>query len=148
MAHKEMGGDLVQHEPNRELFGQGIATALSSISGGMPATGAIARTTVNVHAGARTRFAAIAHSLFLILVVLILGPLVALIPTAALAGVLLGTSIRIANPKNVKEALRSTNDFRLVYLLTAASVLLIDLIWGVIIGLVLDAVLKKIKSAR
>lgn len=148
MAHKEMGGDLVQHEPNRELFGQGIATALSSISGGMPATGAIARTTVNVHAGARTRFAAIAHSLFLILVVLILGPLVALIPTAALAGVLLGTSIRIANPNNVKEALRSTNDFRLVYLLTAASVLLIDLIWGVIIGLVLDAVLKKIKSAR
>lgn len=147
MAHKEIGGDLAHHEPNRELFGQGIATALSSISGGMPATGAIARTTVNVHAGARTRFAAITHSLFLVVVVFLLAPIVALIPTAALAGVLLGTSIRIANPVSVKEALRTTNDFRIVYLITAASVLAIDLIWGVLIGILLDRGLKLVKRA-
>lgn len=148
MAHKEIGGDLAHHEPNRELFGQGVATALSSISGGMPATGAIARTTVNVHAGARTRFAAITHSLFLVVVVLLLAPIVALIPTAALAGVLLGTSIRIANPVSVKEALRTTNDFRIVYLITAASVLAIDLIWGVLIGILLDRGLKLVKRVR
>lgn len=148
MAHKELGGELSHHEPNRELFGQGIATALSSLSGGMPATGAIARTTVNVHAGARTRFAAITHSLFLIVVVFLLAPIVALIPTAALAGVLLGTSFRIANPVSVREALRTTNDFRIVYLITAVSVLAIDLIWGVLIGIFFDRVMKLAKAAR
>lgn len=147
MAHKEIG-ELARHEPNRELFGQGLATTLSSISGGMPATGAIARTTVNVHAGARSRFAAVIHSLFLVVVVFLLAPIVALIPTAALAGVLLGTSIRIANPVSVKEALRTTNDFRVVYLITAASVLAIDLIWGVLIGILIDRGIKLIKTAR
>jgi SulP family sulfate permease len=147
MAHKEIG-EFAHHEPNRELFGQGLATTLSSISGGMPATGAIARTTVNVHAGARSRFAAVIHSLFLVVVVFLLAPIVALIPTAALAGVLLGTSIRIANPVSVKEALSTTNDFRVVYLITAASVLAIDLIWGVLIGILIDRGIKLTKTAR
>ena len=112
-----------KHEPNRELFGQGLATIASACFGGLPATGAIARTTVNVHAGAKSRLAAIIHSIFLLLVVFFLAPVVSVIPTAALAGVLLGTSLRIATPRSIREALTTTYDLRIVYIVTALSVL-------------------------
>jgi SulP family sulfate permease len=143
MAHKEIDHDQRKHDPNQELFGQGLATIASACAGGLPATGAIARTTVNVHAGARSRLAAIIHSLFLLIVVLFLAPIVAIIPTAALAGVLLGTSLRIATPRSIREALRTTNEVRIVYLATALSVVLIDLIWGTLVGLLLHFLLSK-----
>lgn len=142
-SHQE-GLDIQEkHQPNRELFGQGLATIASAAVGGMPATGAIARTSVNVHSGARTRFAAVAHSLFLLVVVLFLAPLVSLIPTAALAGVLLGTSLRIANPASFREAWQTTFEIKTVYLVTALSVLVIDLIWGIVIGILLNELLKR-----
>lgn len=132
-----------KHEPNKELFGQGLATIASACVGGLPATGAIARTTVNVHAGAKSRLAAIIHSIFLLLVVFFLAPVVSVIPTAALAGVLLGTSLRIATPRSIREALTTTYDLRIVYIVTALSVLAIDLIWGTFIGLGMHLALKK-----
>lgn len=76
------------------------------------------------------------------------SPLIAIIPTAALAGVLLGTSLRIANPKSVAEALRSTVQVRIVYFATAISVVAIDLIWGVLIGILIDRGIKLTKAAR
>src|SRR5665811_886370 len=81
--------------PDRELFGQGLANLVSPLFGGMPATGAIARTAVNVRAGARTRVSAVVHSVVLVAVVFFGGPLVAKIPLAALAGVLMVTAIRM-----------------------------------------------------
>ena len=66
--------DTGRHDPDRELFGQGLANLASPLFGGMPATGAIARTAVNVRAGARTRLSAIVHSLVLVLVVFLAGP--------------------------------------------------------------------------
>lgn len=143
MAHKVINHDQEPHNPKKELIGQGLATITSALAGGLPATGAIARTSVNVHSGARTRLSAIIHALFLLSVVLFLAPIVELIPTAALAGVLIGTSLRIANPRSVKEALQSTYQFRIVYLATAISVVLIDLIWGVLIGIILEWILSK-----
>lgn len=148
MAHQEIDHDRPKHQPNKELFGQGLATIASVFSGGLPATGAIARTSVNVHAGARTRLAAMVHSIFLLLVVLILAPIVSFIPTSVLAGVLLGTSLRIANPRSVKEALQTTSSQRWVYFATALAVLFIDLIWGVVIGLIIDYAAKKIERRR
>lgn len=148
MAHKEIDHDQRKHDPNQELFGQGLATIASACAGGLPATGAIARTTVNVHAGARSRLAAIIHSLFLLIVVLFLAPIVAIIPTAALAGVLLGTSLRIATPRSIREALRTTNEVRIVYLATALSVVLIDLIWGTLVGLLLHFLLSKRRARK
>lgn len=148
MAHKEIDHDQPRHDPNKELMGQGLATIASACVGGLPATGAIARTTVNVHAGARTRLASIIHSIFLLLVVLFLAPIVSVIPTAALAGVLLGTSLRIANPRSVREALQTTTDIRVVYLATAASVVFIDLVWGIIIGMILHLALDKRQKLR
>jgi len=126
-----------RYKPNRELVGQGLASLVASMVGGMPATGAIARTGVNIRSGAKSRFAAIVHSLFLIMVVLLLAPLISKIPTAALAGVLLGTSYRIASPGNLREALRTTRLDSTILLITAAVVLLVDLIWGIAIGTIL-----------
>ena len=143
LTHREIDHDQPRHQPNKELFGQGLATIASVSVGGLPATGAIARTSVNVHAGARTRLAAMIHSLFLLFVVLFLAPVISYIPTAVLAGVLLGTSLRIANPRSIREALQSTGPQRLVYCATALAVLFIDLIWGVIIGLAIHYIAQK-----
>ena len=143
LAHREIDHDQPRHQPNKELFGQGLATIASVSVGGLPATGAIARTSVNVHAGARTRLAAMVHSLFLLFVVLFFAPVISYIPTAVLAGVLLGTSLRIANPRSIREALQSTGPQRLVYCATALAVLFIDLIWGVVIGLAINYIAQK-----
>ena len=88
------------------------------------------------------------HAIFLLLVVLIFAPVVSIIPTSVLAGVLLGTSLRIANPTSVKEALQTTGSQRLVYAATALAVLFIDLIWGVVIGLTIDYASKQIQGLR
>jgi SulP family sulfate permease len=122
------------HAPNRELFGQGMASLASAFVGGMPATGAIARSGVNIHAGAQTRLAAAVHALALALLVFGLGSLVALVPTAVLAGVLLGTSWRIASPRSIAEAMRTTTLNKLTFIVTAIAVVGIDLIWGTVIG--------------
>jgi SulP family sulfate permease len=140
MAHEK------EHfEPNRELFGQGIATVAASVMGGMPATGAIARTSVNVRSHAKSRFAAIFHAIVLLLIALIAAPLVSAIPTAAIAGVLLGTSYRILNPVSIMESLRTTKIEAATLLATAICVLAIDLIWGMAIGIALHLILDRIK---
>jgi SulP family sulfate permease len=140
MAASRDKADPFHHQPNRELFGQGAATIASAIFGGMPATGAIARSGVNVHAGAKTRLASATHAVVLVVMVFALAPMVSLIPTAVLAGVLLGTSWRIANPRSIAEALRTTNLNKVTFLVTAVSVVTIDLIWGTVIGVVVHAV--------
>jgi SulP family sulfate permease len=122
-------------EPDQELLGQGFATAVASIFGGQPATGAIARTSVNVRSHAHTRFAAMVHSLVLLLIILLAAPIFTHIPSAAIAGVLIGTSIRILNPSNLKEMLRTTRGEIAVFLITALATISIDLIWGIAIGL-------------
>jgi SulP family sulfate permease len=133
--------DTGRHDPDRELFGQGVANLASPLFGGMPATGAIARTAVNVRAGARTRVSAIVHSLVLVLVVLFAGPLVARIPLAALAGVLMVTAVRMVEVHNVRSVLRSTRSDALVLGSTALATLAFDLIVAVEIGVVVAAFL-------
>ncbi|MTA72305.1 MAG: sodium-independent anion transporter [Actinobacteria bacterium] len=132
MAHEK-----VHFEPNRELFGQGIATVAASIFGGMPATGAIARTSVNVRSHAKSRLASIFHALVLLFIALVAAPLVSQIPTAVIAGLLLGTSYRILNPVSIMESLRTTKSEASVLIVTAFSTVAIDLIWGMAIGIAL-----------
>lgn len=130
-----------KYHPNRELFGQGIGTAVASLFGGLPATGAIARSSVNVRAHAQTRMAAILHAVVLLFVALVAAPWVSHIPAPAIAGVLLGTSYRILNPRSLKESLRTTKREAIVLVVTAVTTLAIDLIWGIGIGIVLYALL-------
>lgn len=136
-----------RYHPNRELFGQGVATAVSSVFGGLPATGAIARTSVNVRAGAKSRLAAVVHAATLLFAALIAAPWVSQIPAAAIAGVLIGTSYRILNPRSLKESLRTTKREAIVLLVTAVATLAIDLIWGIAIGIALYAALHRKRSS-
>lgn len=130
-------------EPNRELFGQGLATIAASIFGGMPATGAIARTSVNVRSHAKSRMASVFHAVVLLFIALIAAPMVSQIPTAVIAGLLLGTSYRILNPISIMESLRTTKSEATALVVTAISTVVIDLIWGMAIGIALHILLSR-----
>lgn len=137
-----------EHDPDRELFGQGVGNACSALFGGMPTTGAIARTAVNVRAGGRTRVAAITHSVVLILVVLFLASAVEVIPLAALAGVLMVTAVHMIEFGTVGRILRSTRSDAVVLLVTATATVAFDLVIAVEIGLVLASLLALRSVAR
>ncbi len=133
--------DVGRHDSDRELFGQGLANLVAPLFGGMPATGAIARTAVNVRAGARTRVSAAIHAAVLLTVVLFAGPVVSEIPLAALAGVLMVTATRMVERHNVMGVVRATRSDALVFGLTAVATVAFDLIVAVEMGLAVAAVL-------
>ncbi|GAA2273153.1 SulP family inorganic anion transporter [Nonomuraea roseoviolacea subsp. roseoviolacea] len=124
-----------RHDPDRELFGQGLANLAAPLFGGVPATGAIARTAVNVRSGAHSRLAALVHAAVLGLIVFAAAGVVAKIPLAALAGVLLATSVRMVEVGSVAAMLRSTRGDAVVLVLTALATLVLDLVQAVILGL-------------
>lgn len=136
-----MSHSAVKFQPDKELFGQGLATMAASLFGGQPATGAIARTSVNIRSGGKTKMAALIHALFLLVVVLLLSPIFASIPLPAIAGVLIGTSVRILNPHNIREQLRSTWQEVTTYVVTALVTIAVDLIWAIFIGIALHFLL-------
>jgi len=127
------------YHPDRELVGQGMASVASGLFGGMPATGAIARTAVNVRSGARTRLAAIVHSLVLLAVVYLATGPVSAIPLSALAGVLMVTSFRMVSLHTARRILRSTRSDALTFVLTALVTITFDLIEAVQIGVLVAA---------
>ncbi len=127
------------YDPNRELVGQGLASVASGLFGGMPATGAIARTAVNVRSGARTRVAAIVHSVVLLAVVYLVSRLVGTIPLAALSAVLMVTACRMIAPQTVMRILRSTRSDAVTFLLTVTVTVCFDLIEAVEIGIAATA---------
>ena len=127
------------YDPDRELVGQGLASVASGVFGGMPATGAIARTAVNVRSGAKTRLAAIVHSLVLLAVVYLATGPVSTIPLAALSGVLMVTSFRMISATTIRKILHSTRSDALIFVLTAAVTVCFDLIEAVEIGIVVAA---------
>lgn len=127
--------DTGAYDADRELVGQGLASLAAGLFGGMPATGAIARTAVNVRAGARTRLASVTHALLLLLITLVGASVVAHIPLAALAGVLMVTACRMVAPSTVRVVLRSTRSDAVVFCVTAVITVSVDLIYAVLIGL-------------
>lgn len=106
----------------------------------MPATGAIARTAVNVRSGGRSRLAAIGHAVVLLVVVLAASGPVATIPLAALAGVLMVTAVRMVHAGTVRAILRSTRSDALAFVLTAVITVSFDLIVAVVIGVILAGI--------
>ena len=126
-------------DADRELVGQGLASIASGFFGGMPATGAIARTAVNVRSGARTRVSAIVHSLALLAVVYLAANIVGVIPLAALSGVLMVTAARMISPTIIKRVLHSTRSDAVVFVVTAIITVSFDLIIAVGIGIAVAA---------
>ena len=131
--------DTGPYDADRELVGQGLASVAAGMFGGMPATGAIARTAVSIRAGARTRVAAIVHALLLLAIMLVGASVVSHIPLAALAGVLMVTSCRMVAPAIVRTVMGSTRADAVVFVITAIVTVSVDLIYAVLIGLLAAA---------
>ncbi|QZT37404.1 sulfate permease [Halosquirtibacter xylanolyticus] len=129
------------HRSNTELIGQGIANIITPFFGGIPATGAIARTATNVKNGGRTPIAGIAHAFTLLLIMLFFGPWVKWIPMSSLAGILIVVSYNMSEWRSFKGIL-STSFFDIVVLLaTFFLTVLVDLTVAIEVGMVLAALL-------
>ncbi|WP_380169013.1 SulP family inorganic anion transporter [Jannaschia sp. R86511] len=140
--------DRPPHDPDRELFGQGLANIASGFAGGLPATGAIARTAVNARAGASTRLAALTHAAVLAVVVYAGAGLVGRIPLVALAGVLVVTAYRMVERRSTVSVLRSTRGDAAVLVVTAVATVALDLVLAVVLGLGLAALLALVHLSR
>ncbi|RDI55226.1 SulP family inorganic anion transporter [Nocardia mexicana] len=123
-----------RHDPDRELFGQGLANIAAPLFGGVPATGAIARTAVNVRSGARTRLSALVHAAVLAAIIYLAAPLVADIPLAALAGVLLATTVRMVETASLAAIARASKGDAAIMAATFAVTVALDLVTAVAVG--------------
>jgi SulP family sulfate permease len=128
-----------RHRSNAELVAQGIANCGSALFGGLPATGAIARTATNIRAGARTPVAGMLHALFVLGFMLLLAPWMGYVPLAALAAVLLVVAWNIAEFESFRHTLSAPKGDRLVLLLTFGLTVFFDLTLAIEAGLVVAA---------
>lgn len=131
------GGSVYQ--PDRELVGQGLASVASGLFGGMPATGAIARTAVNVRSGARTRLAAVVHAVVILAVIYLATGPVSRIPLAALAGVLMVTSFRMIRARTIRSVLGAGRSSAATFVVTAVVTVAFDLVQAIEIGILVAA---------
>lgn len=130
-----------KHNSNTELIGQGLANIMSSFFGGIPATGAIARTMANINNGGRTPVAGIVHAVFLLLVYLFLMPLAANIPFACLAGILVVVAYNMSEWRSFRSLLKNPKSDVLVLLLTFFLTVIFDLTIAISLGLLLACIL-------
>lgn len=128
-----------KNRPNAELIGQGVANIFSSLFGGIPATGAIARTVTNVKNGGRTPIAGMVHALVLLLIMLFFAPYAKLIPLSCLAGVLVVVAWHMAELRNFLSMLKSNKLDVLVLLSTFILTVFFDLVIAIEIGMVLSS---------
>ncbi|HET6617889.1 MAG TPA: SulP family inorganic anion transporter [Gemmatimonadota bacterium] len=138
VADGMMGG---RHRSNMELVAQGVANVASPIFGGIPATGAIARTALNVRSGGRTPVAGIVHAFTVLLILFALAPLAGLVPMAALAGVLLLVAYHMSEWRLFVKLFRSPKSDVLVLLTTFLLTVLVDLVVALQAGIVLASFL-------
>jgi SulP family sulfate permease len=130
-----------QHKSNLELVAQGIANIASPLFGGIPATGAIARTATNIKNGGRTPIAGLVHVLVLMFILLIAGPLAARIPLAALAGILVVVSYHMSEWRSFQFLLQTPWSDIVVLVTTFLLTVFVDLTVAVEVGMVLAAFL-------
>jgi len=137
-----------RHNPNQELVGQGIGNIATSLFGGLPVTGVIARSALNVQAGAKTRRSSIIHSFVLLAVVYLASSWIAQIPITALAGVLLAVSLRMMNVREFKGILKVSKAEATVYTFTFVTILAFDLLIGIQVGVVLAILIAAIRASQ
>jgi SulP family sulfate permease len=129
------------HNPNVELVAQGVANIVSPMFGGLPATGAIARTATNIRAGAKSPVAGMIHALTLLCVLLFAAPLASYIPMAALAGILMVVAYNMGEWREIPQLLKLTKTDISIWLVTFALTVFADLTVAVEAGMILAALL-------
>nr|WP_272507488.1 sulfate permease [Clostridium aestuarii] len=138
VADGMIGGN---HRSNMELVGQGVANIFSGIFGGIPATGAIARTAANVKNGGRTPIAGIVHAISLLVIMLVFMPYVKLIPMASLAAILIVVSYNMGEWEAFKKIVKAPKSDAVVFLSTFLLTIFLDLVVAIGIGVVLSSFL-------
>ena len=129
------------HRSNTELIAQGIANMVTPLLGGIPATGAIARTATNVKNGGRTPIAGIVHALTLLAIMLFLGQFAKLIPMSCLAGILIVVAVNMSEWKSFLSILKGNVFDRIILLTTFILTVLVDLTVAIEVGIVLSSLL-------
>lgn len=129
------------HNPNVELVGQGVANIISPMFGGLPATGAIARTATNIRSGAQSPVAGMIHALTLLCILLFAAPLVGHVPLAVLAGILMVVAYNMGEWREIPQLLKLTKTDISVWLVTFALTVFADLTVAVEAGMILAALL-------
>lgn len=125
---------------NRELLAQGIGNTLCGLVGALPMTGVIVRSSANVGAGAKTRYSAILHGAWLLILVLALPWLLELIPRAGLAAILVFTGYKLLNPSNIVKLFKKSRGEFAVFMSTLVMIVAADLLTGVLVGLAAAAI--------
>lgn len=124
---------------DRELFAQGLGNTLSGLLGGLPITGVIVRSSANIAAGARTKWSAVLHGVWMAVFVLLFTGVLARVPMAALAALLVHVGVKLVKIKEIKKVAAFGDG--LVYAVTIAGVVFINLLWGIGIGFALALIL-------
>src|SRR5438309_6514413 len=130
-----------RHNPNVELIGQGVANIMSPLFGGLPATGAIARTATNIRSGAQSPIAGMIHALTLLGILLFAAPLVSYVPMSALAGILMIVAYNMGEWREIPQLLKLTKTDISIWLVTLALTVFADLSVAVEAGMILAALL-------
>ncbi len=137
-----------RHRSNQELIGQGVANLGSAMFGGLPATGAIARTATNIRSGAKTPVSGIMHAVFLLLFILFATDLMAFVPMAALAAILFMVAWGMSEYKRFLALLRMPNGDRAVLLLTFGLTVIVDLTVAIGVGVTVASLLFMARMAE
>lgn len=127
-----------KHNSNQELIGQGVANIMSGLFGGLPATGAIARTAANVKNGGRTPIAGITHAIVLLLIMLVFMPLTKFIPLTALAAILMVVSYNMSEWRSFKSMLKGPKSDVIILISTFTLTIVFDLVIAIEIGMVVS----------
>jgi SulP family sulfate permease len=142
-----MGGS-ERSDPDRELFGQGLANLAVPLVGGVPATATLARTAVNVRCGATSRLASLTHAVALAAIAFAAGGLVAAIPRAALAGLMLGAAVRMIKIRSLTAIMRTSLSDTLIVAFTLTVTVMVNLIAAVAAGVVIATMVTVAALAR
>jgi len=126
-----------RHRPNTELIGQGIANIGSALFGGMPATGAIARTVTNIKNGGRTPIAGIVHAVTVLLIMLFFGAWIKFVPLACLAGILVVVAYYMSEWRSFRELLKGSSGGKIVLVMTFLLTVFVDLNVAIEVGVIL-----------
>ncbi len=131
-----------KHNSNMELIGQGVGAIVTGLFGGIPGTGAVARTTANARNGARTPIACLVHSIALFIMLLVLIPYAKMIPMPTIGAILFIVSYNMSGIKNIINIVkRSPKSDIIVLVVTFAATILLNLVYAIVIGLILACVL-------
>lgn len=137
-----------KHNPDQELIGQGLGNLASSLFGGLPVTGVIARSALNVQSGAKTRRSAIIHSVVLLAITFVFAPVISQIPVSVLAGVLISVALRMLNPKEFLNLWKVSRVEAGVFLVTFTTIVFLDLLMGVQAGIAAALLIVAIRFGK